>query len=311
MSTENMNITDQTVGKDAVVVGNAEAPAIHSIAIGASPLNSKSISESAIAIGQNQQAGRKEETGDYKVIWPIAIGADSVSSGLASIAIGQKVVASAIQAVAISQNSSATGNASIALGANSISSGSASIALGQKVNASGYQGVAIGQNSSSSGSSSIAIGQNVIVSGSQGITIGQNSSSRSSSSIAIGQKVNINASQGIAIGQNASVTGSGSIALGANSVANKPNIVSVGKPNNQRKIVNVAAGDISNNSAEAVNGQQLYSESVKISALDKKNKQLETDIKTLKSTIDNLIHSITNLTLLSQKNADEIALLKK
>ncbi|WP_350305091.1 hypothetical protein [Photorhabdus viridis] len=283
MSTENMNITDQTVGKDSVIVGKAEAPAIHAIAIGASPLNSKSISESAIAIGQNQQAGRKEEPNDYKVIWPIAIGADSVSSGLASIAIGQKVVASAIQAVAISQNSSATGNASIALGANSISSGSASIALGQKVNASGYQGVVIGQNSSSSGSSSIAIGQKVIVSG----------------------------SQGIAIGQNASVTGSGSIALGANSVANKPNIVSVGKPNNPRKIVNVAAGNISNNSTEAVNGQQLYSESVKISALDKKNKQLETDIKTLKNTIDNLIHSITNLTLLSQKNADEIALLKK
>ncbi|PQQ30542.1 hypothetical protein C6H64_09560 [Photorhabdus luminescens] len=133
MSTEDMNIADQKVGKDSVVVGNAEAPAIYAIAIGASPLISKSISEGAIAIGQNQQAGREEnQNQDYKVIWPIAIGADSVSSGTASIALGQKVVASGVQAVAISQNSTSTGSSSVAVGSDSISSGSSAVALGKK-----------------------------------------------------------------------------------------------------------------------------------------------------------------------------------
>ncbi|WP_445497426.1 hypothetical protein [Photorhabdus sp. SF281] len=204
MSIENTNIADQTTGKDSVVLGHAEAPAVHSIAIGASPRNSKTISEAAIAIGQNQLAGKQ---GDAKVVWPIAIGADSISSGLASIALGQKVTASAAQAVAIGQHSS-------------------------------------------------AIEQ-------------------------------------------------GSVALGADSIANKPNVVSVGKTGHERKIVHVAAGDISNHSTEAVNGQQLHAESAKLEILlDAKNKQLEERIETLES-------DVANLTLLIQNSTDDLALLKK
>ncbi|NHB98012.1 hypothetical protein [Photorhabdus stackebrandtii] len=204
MSIENTNVADQTTGKDSVVLGHAEAPAVHSIAIGASPRNSKTISEAAIAIGQNQLAGKQ---GDAKVVWPIAIGADSISSGLASIALGQKVTASAAQAVAIGQHSSATET--------------------------------------------------------------------------------------------------GSVALGADSIANKPNVVSIGKTGHERKIVHVAAGDISNHSTEAVNGQQLHAESAKLEILlDAKNKQLEERIETLES-------DVANLTLLIQNSTDDLALLKK
>ncbi|TDB61707.1 hypothetical protein [Photorhabdus khanii] len=204
MSIENTNVADQTTGKDSVVLGHAEAPAVHSIAIGASPRNSKTISEAAIAIGQNQLAGKQ---GDTKVVWPIAIGADSISSGLASIALGQKVTASAAQAVAIGQHSSATEQ--------------------------------------------------------------------------------------------------GSVALGADSIANKPNVVSVGKTGHERKIVHVAAGDISNHSTDAVNGQQLHAESAKLEILlDAKNKQLEERIETLES-------DVANLTLLIQNSTDDLALLKK
>ncbi|MGV7961918.1 hypothetical protein QPK13_12665 [Photorhabdus tasmaniensis] len=204
MSIENTNIADQTTGKDSVVLGHAEAPAVHSIAIGASPRNSKTISEAAIAIGQNQLAGKQ---GDAKVVWPIAIGADSISSGLASIALGQKVTASAAQAVAIGQHSSATEQ--------------------------------------------------------------------------------------------------GSVALGSDSIANKPNVVSVGKTGHERKIVHVAAGDISNHSTDAVNGQQLHAESAKLEILlDAKNKQLEERIETLES-------DVANLTLLIQNSTDDLALLKK
>ncbi|MBS9425702.1 hypothetical protein [Photorhabdus caribbeanensis] len=204
MSIENTDIAEQTTGKDSVVLGHAEAPAIHSIAIGASPRNSKTISEAAIAIGQNQIAGKQ---GDTKVVWPIAIGADSVSNGLASIALGQKVTASAAQAVAIGQHSSATEK--------------------------------------------------------------------------------------------------GSIALGSDSIANKPNVVSVGKTGHERKIIHVAAGDISNHSTEAVNGQQLHAESARIDILlDAKNKELEEKIQSLES-------DIANLTLLVQNSVDDVASLKK
>ncbi|MDE9535441.1 hypothetical protein [Xenorhabdus bovienii] len=204
MSIENININEQKIGKDSVVLGHAEASAVYAVAIGASPRNSKAISEAAIAIGQNQLAGKP---GDANIVWPIAIGADSVSNGLASIALGQKVTASASQAVAIGQNSSATEK--------------------------------------------------------------------------------------------------GSVALGADSIANKPNVISVGKSGHERKIVHVAAGDISNHSTEAVNGQQLYSELAKTNVLlDEKNKQLENKIETLES-------NIANLTLLNKNNTDDIALLKQ
>lgn len=174
MSTEDTNIISQNIGASSVVLGNAQAPAKHAIAIGASPRTSRAVNEAAISIGQNQLAGRLSGN---SILWAIAIGADSVSDGQASIALGQNVIASA--------------------------------------------------------------------------------------------------HQGVAIGQNSSVTEKGSVALGADSIANKPDIISVGKPGNERKVINVAAGNITNISTEAINGQQLYAASERINLLESKNTQLE------------------------------------
>lgn len=63
---------------------------------------------------------------------------------------------------------------------------------------------------------------------------------------------------GIAIGGQASAQGTNSVALGAGSVATEDNSVSVGNTTDQRKIVNMAAGDISTSSTDAINGSQLY-----------------------------------------------------
>src|SRR6185503_11986182 len=49
-----------------------------------------------------------------------------------------------------------------------------------------------------------------------------------------------------------------SVALGANSIANIANTVSVGAAGAERKIVNVAPGEVSATSTDAVNGGQLY-----------------------------------------------------
>ncbi|RRC70379.1 hypothetical protein EIA05_27040, partial [Escherichia coli] len=55
-----------------------------------------------------------------------------------------------------------------------------------------------------------------------------------------------------------SAQGTNSVALGAGSVATEDNSVSVGNTTDQRKIVNMAAGDISTTSTDAINGSQLY-----------------------------------------------------
>ena len=49
-----------------------------------------------------------------------------------------------------------------------------------------------------------------------------------------------------------------SVALGQGSIASAPNTVSVGAPGAERKITNVAPGDISPTSTDAVNGSQVY-----------------------------------------------------
>lgn len=86
-------------------------------------------------------------------------------------------------------------------------------------------------------------------------------------SMAIGQGAEIHAqSQGsakhitdsIAFGQDSYVSASNSVAIGADSTATEEGVVSVGSANNQRRIVNVADGNIGENSIDAVNGSQLY-----------------------------------------------------
>lgn len=54
------------------------------------------------------------------------------------------------------------------------------------------------------------------------------------------------------------VLGKNSVALGAGSVATDADTVSVGNTTAQRQIVNMAAGDISTTSTDAINGSQLY-----------------------------------------------------
>lgn len=61
-----------------------------------------------------------------------------------------------------------------------------------------------------------------------------------------------------AVGANATATGSNSVSVGAGSDdAGRNNVVSVGSASQQRTIVNVAAGDVSATSTDAVNGAQL------------------------------------------------------
>ncbi|MDR6504115.1 autotransporter adhesin, partial [Burkholderia ambifaria] len=76
--------------------------------------------------------------------------------------------------------------------------------------------------------------------------------------VAIGASANATANGALAMGTGSRATGLNSVALGYNSVATQANTVSVGSAGNERKIVNVAGGDINANSTDAVNGSQLY-----------------------------------------------------
>ncbi|WP_282962010.1 YadA-like family protein [Burkholderia cenocepacia] len=76
--------------------------------------------------------------------------------------------------------------------------------------------------------------------------------------VAIGSDARATSANSLALGSGARVTGTGSVAIGYNSVANQNNVVSVGDVGRERKIVNVADGDVAFQSTDAVNGGQLY-----------------------------------------------------
>nr|WP_254856740.1 YadA-like family protein [Burkholderia cenocepacia] len=76
--------------------------------------------------------------------------------------------------------------------------------------------------------------------------------------VAIGSDARATSANSLALGSGARVTGNGSVAIGYNSVANQNNVVSVGDVGRERKVVNVADGDVAFQSTDAVNGGQLY-----------------------------------------------------
>nr|WP_249183321.1 YadA-like family protein [Burkholderia cenocepacia] len=76
--------------------------------------------------------------------------------------------------------------------------------------------------------------------------------------VAIGSDARATSANSLALGSGARVTGNGSVAIGYNSVANQNNVVSVGDVGRERKVVNVADGQVAFQSTDAVNGGQLY-----------------------------------------------------
>ncbi|MFK2853784.1 hypothetical protein ISP18_04195 [Dyella humi] len=75
--------------------------------------------------------------------------------------------------------------------------------------------------------------------------------------VAIGSASSATANNSLAIGTGARASGMNAVAIGTNSVANQPNVFAVGSVGGERKVVNVANGDVSPGSTDAITGDQL------------------------------------------------------
>ncbi len=87
---------------------------------------------------------------------------------------------------------------------------------------------------------------------------GTNALASGNNSVAIGSAASSSETGSVAIGTGARASGLNAVALGANSSASGARTVSVGSPGNERRIVNVADGDISSGSTDAITGGQLF-----------------------------------------------------
>ena len=233
-------------GEKATALGNAaKATEIMSIALGDTANASKAYS---MALGASSVASEENA---------IALGRSSVASGTDSLALGRQTLASAANAIAIGAESKAAENAT-AVGTKAEANGLNSIALGSGGIADADNTIALGNQSLAVAAGAIAIGQGNKADGANAIALGNGSVTGGANAIALGQGSYAGLENGIAIGGQASAQGTNSVALGAGSVATEDNSVSVGNTTDQRKIVNMAAGDISTSSTDAINGSQLY-----------------------------------------------------
>ena len=131
-------------------------------------------------------------------------------------------------------------------GTTNTSTAAAGLALGEGTTVTGEYSTAVGYKNNVSGNHSGAFGDPNVVTGNHSYAFGNNNTINGDNNFVLGNNVTIGA--GI---QN-------SVALGNNSTVSSSNEVSVGSKGKERKITNVADGEVSATSTDAVTGKQLY-----------------------------------------------------
>ncbi len=278
-------------GLDSIAVGrNSNSSSTESIAIGR---NSNSSSTGSIAIGAESKANAEYSSafGEYSKAsgeHSMAFGYVSKASGKGALASGPWSEASGLYSIATGYSSQALEIDSIAIGRKSSATAKWSTALGSNSTASGQQSTALGSYSIVSGKFSAALGgYDIGVDGEQSVAVGGATTKVTGNySTALGSKSNIaDANFATALGYNSKAAHENSVALGSNSEtaaavgtgyftlkqhedkditfgefagSNPLATVSVGKEGQYRTITNVAAGRISKDSTDAINGSQLF-----------------------------------------------------
>ena len=208
-----------------------------------------------------------------------AVGYKNTASGVKSNAIGNENTASEEYTNAVGAGNRVSGYASSAFGNNNEVTAEFASAFGHSNNISGYVSNALGYDNAVSGDYSTAVGlfNNVGGNSSYAFGYGNNIAANSSSAVGNGNTISTGADDSFALGNDTSISLANSVALGSNSAATAINsvtgnssytkwagvsdvvgVVSVGSSGATRQIQNVAAGQVSATSTDAVNGSQLY-----------------------------------------------------
>ena len=246
-----------------------------------------------------------------------------------SVAIGYKAQAQDARSVVIgiaakTMDTTDGGNISIGYGSQAgqkVDSGSSGLAaaVGMNAKATGWGSSAYGTEAKAQNSWSTAVGdwaQANTTKGLGGTAIGTTAKADDNYATAVGLGAKATAVNSTALGMQAKATQKDSVALGAGSVdraatketkgtiplsdgtnrdygnfagSNPIGVVSVGAKDKERQIINVAAGKISADSSDAVNGSQLYSLAGEV------GKNTEAIAKNTQD-ISNIKNNITHLT---------------
>ena len=224
------NAADVIAMGNNMVVGSATTSAKNSILLGNNiDFASKADMANAVSIGDYSRAN----TG------AVAVGVTAQALGVDSIAIGRDAIATGSMAMGAS---SRAGNGGAAFGDGAIAT------YLNGVNTAGtVAGAAFGQNAQADVSGAVALGTSAVVSEANSVALGAYSTTTKAVPTA-----------------SATIQGITYQFAGAAPVG----VVSVGSIGNERQIQNVAAGQVSSSSTDAINGSQLYALSQKVNASD-------------------------------------------
>lgn len=211
----------------------------------------------------------------------VAIGSKNTALGSSALAVGNEAKAQMSESIAIGHEAQADKTWGIAIGTRATASDVRSLALGHQAKSAGYKANAIGADATANGNHANAIGSSATATGDHAQAFGAGAQATGVRTNVFGSDAAATADYSIAIGNKANASTANSIALGANSTTRSATSVtnatvaghtfggfagtspvgsvSVGKAGEERQIHNVAAGKISADSTDAVNGSQLYS----------------------------------------------------
>ena len=217
-------------------------------ALGAIPAKQvQATAKNAIAIGRATQATSQDAT---------AIGTDATASNTDAIAIGRKSNASGSTSIGFGYNTQSTDTNTVAIGTDVSATAESAIALGRKTTASALNATAVGPIANASGKYSSAFGMSAAASKENSLALGTNANASLDKSVALGSDSTTATN---ATSQGSVVIGGKTITWnGAPTVSGTGMQVSVGSAGAERQIKNVAAGEVSANSTDAINGSQLY-----------------------------------------------------
>ena len=231
---------------------------------------------------ENEPDDATKRTGDWKSN-SVAIGVNNTAAGTSALAMGNSSKALMNESIAIGHSAEAQRTWSTAIGTRAKASEVRSQAIGYEALASGYKSNAIGSSAQATNNHSVAMGSSALASGDHAQAFGAGAQATNVRSNAFGSDASATADYAMAIGDHANATHLNSIALGTGSTTSEATAqssatiaghtfggfagvgsaangsVSVGKVGAERQIKNVAAGEISATSTDAVNGSQLYS----------------------------------------------------
>jgi autotransporter adhesin len=219
----------------------------------------------------------------------VSTGADSSALGYGSSATGSKSTAAGNNAKADFENATALGEGAQAGATNAT-------AVGEGAQATGANSTAVGEGAKAGATNATAVGEGAQATGANSTAVGEGAKATKENSVALGAGSTTGAAHTDAAAQTATIIGTDgkeTTATYAGQASDTNGTVSVGTAKGERQIQNVAAGDVSATSTDAVNGSQLNATNTNVSNLtsrvgtDEVNiQQNTTDITTLEGKID-------------------------